>query len=92
MGKKKQREEISLSTGIKNTVYLLSYVRRHVPALFYTNIITGILWGYLNVASSVLVIKVVFDMIGEGRPFADVCKFLLMMSMILLPALGVIYY
>ena len=85
-------EKISLSTGIKNTAYLLSYVRHHVSALIYTNIMTGILWGYLNVASSVLVIKVVFDMIGEGRPFTDVCKFLLMMSMILLPALGVIYY
>ena len=77
---------------LKNTAYLLGYVRRHVPALFYTNIVTGILWGYLNVASSVLVIKVVFNMIGEGRPFADVCKFLLMMSMILLPALGIIYF
>lgn len=85
-------EKIALSTGIKNTAYLLGYVRRHVPALFYTNIVTGILWGYLNVASSVLVIKVVFDMIGEGRPFTDVCKFLLMMSMILLPALGAIYF
>lgn len=53
---------------------------------------TGILWGYLNIASSVLVIKVVFDMLGEGRPFTDVCKFLLMMSVILLFALGVIYF
>ena len=86
------KEKIALSTGIKNTAYLLHYVRRHVPALFYTNLVTGILWGYLNVASSVLVIKVVFNMIGEGRPFADVCKFLLMMSMILLPALGIIYF
>jgi len=85
-------EKIALSTGIKNTGYLLGYVRQHVPALFYTNIMTGILWGYLNVASSVLVIKVVFDMIGDGRPFIDVCKFLLLMSMILLPALGVIYF
>ena len=41
---------------LKNTAYLLGYVRRHVPALFYTNLVTGILWGYLNVASSVLVI------------------------------------
>ena len=78
--------------GMKNTAYLLGYVRRHVPALFYTNILTGILWGYLNVASSVLVIQVVFNMIGEGRSFADVCGFLLLMSMILLPVLGVIYY
>ncbi len=85
-------EKISFSTGIKNAAYLLNYARRHVPALFYTNIMTGILWGYLNVASSVLVIKVVFDMIGEGRPFTNVCKFLLMMSGILLPALGVIYF
>ena len=91
-GKEKAGEKISLYTGIKNTAYLLGYVHRHVPALFYTNIVTGILWGYLNVASSVLVIKVVFNMIGEGRPFADVCKFLLMMSMILLPALGIIYF
>ena len=91
-GKEKAGEKISLSTGIKNTAYLLGYVHRHVPALFYTNLVTGILWGYLNVASSVLVIKVVFNMIGEGRPFADVCKFLLMMSMILLPALGIIYF
>lgn len=91
-GKEKAGEKISLSAGIKNTAYLLGYVHRHVPALFYTNIVTGILWGYLNVASSVLVIKVVFDMIGEGRPFTDVCKFLLMMSMILLPALGIIYF
>lgn len=91
-GKQNAGEKISLSTGIKNTAYLLGYVRRHVPALFYTNIMTGILWGYLNVASSVLVIKVVFDMIGEGRPFIDICKFLLMMSMILLPVLGVIYF
>lgn len=90
--KEKDGEGIALSTGIKNTAYLLRYVRRHVPALFYTNILTGILWGYLNVASSVLVLKVVFDMIGEGRPFTDVWKFLLLMSMILLPALGVIYY
>ena len=82
----------SLSTGIKNTAYLLDYVRRHVPALFYTNIMTGILWGYLNVASSVLVIQVVFNMIGEGRSFIDVCRFLLIMSMILLPVLGVIYF
>lgn len=89
---KNSEEKIALSTGIKNTAYLLSYVRRHVPALFYTNILTGILWGYLNVASSVLVIKVVFDMIGEGRPFIDVCKFLLVMSMILLPVLGIIYF
>ena len=80
------------SLGMKNTAYLLGYVRRHVPALFYTNILTGILWGYLNVASSVLVIQVVFNMIGEGRSFADVCAFLLLMSMILLPVLGVIYY
>ena len=91
-GKEKAGEKISLSTGIKNTAYLLGYVHRHVPALFYTNLVTGILWGCLNVASSVLVIKVVFNMIGEGRPFADVCKFLLMMSMILLPALGIIYF
>lgn len=82
----------SLSTGIKNTAYLLDYVRRHVPALFYTNIMTGILWGYLNVASSVLVIQVVFNMIGEGRSFIDVCRFHLIMSMILLPVLGVIYF
>ena len=86
------KEKISLSTGIKNTAYLLGYVHRHVPALLYTNILTGILWGYLNVASSVLVIKVVFDMIGQGGTFTDVWKFLLLMSMILLPALGVIYY
>ncbi len=85
-------ENVSLSTGMKNTAYLLDYVRRHVPALFYTNILTGILWGYLNVASSVLVIQVVFNMIGEGRSFADVCRFLLMMSMILLPVLGIIYF
>ena len=85
-------ENVSLSTGMKNTAYLLNYVRRHVPALFYTNILTGILWGYLNVASSVLVIQVVFNMIGEGRSFADVCRFLLMMSMILLPVLGIIYF
>lgn len=91
-GKENTGEKVRLSTGIKNTAYLLRYVRKHVPALFYTNIVTGILWGYLNVASSVLVIKVVFDMIGEGRPFTDVCKFLLMMSMILLPALGTIYF
>ena len=91
-GKEKTGEKITLFSGIKNTSYLLGYVRRHVPALFYTNILTGILWGYLNVASSVLVIKVVFDMIGDGRPFIDVCKFLLMMSMILLPALGIIYF
>ena len=87
-----KEKKVALSTGIKNTAYLLDYVRRHVPALFYTNIMTGILWGYLNVASSVLVIKVVFDMIGEGRSFIDVCKFLLMMSMIMLPVLGVIYF
>ena len=43
-------------------------------------------------SSSVLVIQVVFNMIGEGRSFADVCGFLLLMSMILLPVLGVIYY
>lgn len=92
MSKENAEEKIALSTGIKNTAYLIRYVRHHVPALFYTNIMTGILWGYLNVASSVLVIKVVFDMIGEGRPFIDVCKFLLMMSMILLPVLGVIYF
>lgn len=85
-------EKVSFSTGMKNTAYLLDYVRRHVPALFYTNILTGILWGYLNVASSVLVIQVVFNMIGEGRSFADVCRFLLMMSMILLPVLGIIYF
>ncbi len=91
-GKENAGEKISLFAGIKNAAYLLGYARRHVPALFYTNILTGILWGYLNVASSVLVIKVVFDMIGEGRPFIDVCKFLLMMSMILLPVLGVIYF
>lgn len=91
-GKENTGEKVRLSTGIKNTAYLLRYVRKHVPALFYTNIVTGILWGYLNVASSVLVIKVVFDMIGEGRPFTDVCKFLLLMSMILLPALGTIYF
>ncbi len=91
-GKQNAGEKIAFSTGIKNASYLLSYVRHHVPALIYTNIMTGILWGYLNVASSVLVIKVVFDMIGEGRPFIDVCKFLLMMSMILLPVLGVIYF
>lgn len=92
IAKENAGEKITLFSGIKNTGYLLSYVRRHVPVLFYTNILTGILWGYLNVASSVLVIKVVFDMIGEGRPFIDVCKFLLMMSMILLPVLGVIYF
>ena len=86
------KEKISLSTGIKNTAYLLGYVHRHVPALLYTNILTGILWGYLNVASSVLVIKVVFDMIGQGGTFTHVWKFLLLMSMILLPALGVINY
>lgn len=91
-GKENAGEKIALSTGIKNTGYLLGYVHRHVPALFYTNILTGILWGYLNVASSVLVIKVVFDMIGAGQPFTDVCRFLLMMSMILLPALGIIYF
>ena len=85
-------EKVSFSTGMKNTAYLLDYVRRHVPALFYTNILTGILWGYLNVASSVLVIQVVFNMIGEGRSFADVCRFLLTMSMILLPVLGIIYF
>ena len=85
-------KKAALSAGLKNTVYLLGYVRRHVPALFYTNILTGILWGYLNVASSVLVIQVVFNMIGEGRSFADVCSFLLLMSMILLPVLGAIYY
>ena len=81
-------EKVSFSTGMKNTAYLLDYVRRHVPALFYTNILTGILWGYLNVASSVLVIQVVFNMIGEGRSFADVCRFLLMMSMICFRFLG----
>lgn len=85
-------EKTAFSAGIKNTAYLLSYARHHVPALFYTNIMSGILWGYLNVASSVLVIKVVFDMIGEGLSFTDVCKFLLIMSMILLPVLGVIYF
>lgn len=90
--KQNDGEKIAFSTGIKNTAYLLGYVRRYVPALFYTNVMTGILWGYLNVVSSVLVIKVVFDMIGEGRPFIDVCKFLLMMSMILLPVFGVIYF
>ncbi len=94
MSKEKENtgEKAKLSVGIKNTAYLVRYVRQHVPALFYTNIMTGILWGYLNIASSVLVIKVVFDMLGEGRPFTDVCKFLLMMSVILLFALGVIYF
>ena len=94
MSKEKENtgEKAKLSAGIKNTAYLVRYVRQHVPALFYTNIMTGILWGYLNIASSVLVIKVVFDMLGEGRPFTDVCKFLLMMSVILLFALGVIYF
>ena len=43
-------KKAALSAGLKNTVYLLGYVRRHVPALFYTNILTGILWGYLNLA------------------------------------------
>ena len=38
-------EKVSFSTGMKNTAYLLDYVRRHVPALFYKNIITGILLG-----------------------------------------------
>ena len=85
-------KKAAFSTGIKNTAYLLGYVRHHVPSLFYTNIVTGILWGYLNVASSVLVIQVVFDMIGEGRSFIDVCRFLLIMSMILLPVLGIIYF
>lgn len=94
MSKRKENagEKAKLSAGIKNTAYLVRYVRRNVPALFYTNIMTGILWGYLNVASSVLIIQVVFDLIGEGRPFTDVCKFLLMMSVILLLALGIIYF
>ncbi len=90
--KKTDEKSPALFTGIKNTADLLRYVRRFVPALFYTNLLTGVLWGYLNVASSVLVIKVVFDMIGEGRSFGDVCGFLVMMSMILLPVLGVICF
>ena len=54
---------------IKNNIFMLKYVLKHTPAFFIWTIAEALIWGCLSSFSSVVFIKILFDIIGGSATY-----------------------
>lgn len=59
---------------IKDTVFLLGYVKKYTPAFLFWTVVEGIVWGCIHSFSSVLFVKILFDLIGNQAPFSEILR------------------
>ena len=76
---KKAEKKVKVGTLVRNNVYLFRIACKYAPLYVICTVVEGIAWG-INNAIELYYTKMLFDMIGEGKPFLTVLNLIVFMA------------
>ena len=76
---KKEEKKIKVGAIVKNNVFLFRIACKYAPLYVIFTVFDGIVWG-INNSIELYYTKILFDMIGNGKPFLTVLNLIVFMA------------
>ena len=76
---KKEEKKLGLGILVRNNVFLFRIACKYAPLYVVCTVVEGIAWG-INNAIELYYTKMLFDMIGEDKPFLTVLNLIVFMA------------
>ena len=77
---KKEEKKIKAGAILKNNIFLFRIAWKHAPFYVILAMFEGVIWG-INNAIELYYTKMLFDMIGSGKPFLEVLNLIIFMAL-----------
>ncbi len=77
---KKEEKKIKTGAIIKNNIFLFRIAWKYAPFYVILAMFEGVIWG-INNAIELYYTKMLFDMIGSGKPFLEVLNLIIFMAL-----------
>ena len=76
---KKEEKKIKVGAIVKNNVFLFRIACKYAPLYVIFTVFDGVVWG-INNSIELYYTKILFDMIGNGKPFLTVLNLIVFMA------------
>lgn len=77
---KKEEKKIKAGAILKNNIFLFRIAWKYAPFYVILAMFEGVIWG-INNAIELYYTKMLFDMIGSGKPFLEVLNLIIFMAL-----------
>ena len=77
---KKEEKKIKTGAIVKNNVFLFRIACKYAPCYVLLSMFEGVIWG-INNSIELYYTKILFDMIGSGKPFLEVLNLIIFMAL-----------
>ncbi len=77
---KKEEKKIKAGAILKNNIFLFRIAWKYAPCYVLLAMFEGVIWG-INNAIELYYTKILFDMIGSGKPFLEVLNLIIFMAL-----------
>lgn len=77
---KKEEKKIKAGAILKNNIFLFRIAWKYAPFYVILAMFEGVIWG-INNAIELYYTKMLFDMIGNGKPFLEVLNLIIFMAL-----------
>ena len=81
---KKEKEKIAFSRGLRNSAMLIRYTAKYSPKFLFHTMWNSVIVGIMNILNSIVIMRVIFNMIERRDPFYQVAWFIVAMMVLLM--------